>query len=182
MAGLNRTGGIYASSTGPFLENAGGLCDHRQMRPRLPGTLPSEVADFGDEIRRVFLEIGRTFGSEALAGQCAPALDVYERDETIEIVADLPGVDPSAVRVIARGDTILIVGEKAARRPRPASSFHLVERDFGRFARAVRLGYPCDTANAHARFANGELHISVPKIAERRGRSIAINLQPAVSI
>jgi HSP20 family protein len=149
------------------------------MRPRLPGTLPSEVADFGDEIRRIFLEIGRTFGADSLAGQCSPPLDVYERDETIEIVADLPGVDPTAVRVVARGDTILIVGEKSARRPRPASSFHLVERDFGRFARAVRLDYPCDTANARARFANGELHVSVPKIAERRGRTIQITIQHA---
>jgi HSP20 family protein len=149
------------------------------MRSRVPGTLPSEVADFGDEIRRVFLEIGRTFGADFLVGQCSPALDVYERDETIEIVADLPGVDPAAVRVLARGDTILIVGEKSARRPRPASSFHLVERDFGRFARAVRLGYSCDARNARARFANGELHISVPKIVERRGVTIRIAIHDA---
>jgi HSP20 family protein len=144
------------------------------VRPRSPSTLPSEVADFGDEIRRIFLDIGRTFGPDSLVGQCAPPIDVYERDGTIEIVADLPGVDPAAVRVIARGDAILIVGEKSARRTRSASSFHLVERDFGRFARAVRLGYPCDAANARARFTNGELHISVPKIAERRGRTIPI--------
>jgi len=147
------------------------------MRPRLLATLPSEVADFGDEIRRVFIEIGRTFGADSLAGQCSPAIDVYERDDSMEIVADLPGVDPAAVRVIAKSDAILIVGEKSARRPRPASSFHLLERDFGRFARAVRLGDPCDTANARARFANGELHVSVPKIAERRGRSVEIAIR-----
>jgi HSP20 family protein len=147
------------------------------MRSRLPGSQPAEVADFGDEIRRVFLEIGRMFGAESLVGQCSPPLDVYERDETIEIVMDVPGVDPAALRVVAKGDTILIVGEKsAARRPRTASSFHLVERDCGRFARAVRLGYPCDPANARARVAQGELHVSVPKITERRGRIIEITL------
>src|SRR3982750_1954121 len=102
------------------------------MRPRLLAALPSEVADFGDEIRRIFTEIGRTVDADSLAGQCAPAIDVYERDDSMEIVADLPGVDPGAVRVVAKGDAILIVGEKSARRPRPASSFHLVERDFGR--------------------------------------------------
>jgi HSP20 family protein len=147
------------------------------MRPRLLATLPSEVADFGDEIRRVFSEIGRTFGTDLLAGQCSPAIDVYERDDTMEIVVDLPGIDPAAVRLLAKGDTILIVGEKSARRPRPASSFHLVERDFGRFARAVRLGHPCNTASARARFADGELRVSVPKIAERRGRAVEIAIQ-----
>ncbi len=151
------------------------------MRPRFPGVLPSEVAEFGEEIRQIFLAIGRTFGPDSLTGQCSPALDVYERDDAIEIVADLPGVDPSFVRVVAKGPTILIVGEKTARRPRPESSFHLVEREFGRFARAVRLSYPCDTSAARARFANGELHVTVPKIPERRGRTIPIAVEQKAS-
>jgi HSP20 family protein len=153
-----------------------GLCDHPGMRHRVPGLSPSEVADFGDEIRRVFLALGRTFGVDSLAGQCSPALDMYEHDEVMEIVVDLPGVDPSAVRIIAKGDTILVVGEKVARRPRPGSSFHLVERDFGRFARGVRLGQSCDTSRARARFSDGELHITLPKITERRGRTIQISV------
>jgi len=147
------------------------------MRHRLPGTLPSEVADFGEEIRRLFLELGRSFGSEAFAGQCAPALDMYEHDDAVEIVVDVPGVDRSAVRVLAKGDTVLIAGNKAARRPRPESSFHLVERDFGRFARAVRLGCACDTSKARARVVDGELHITVPKIADRRGRAVPIAIE-----
>jgi HSP20 family protein len=151
-----------------------GMCDHPWMRQRFAGTWPSEVADFGDEIRGVFLELGRTFGAGQLAGQCSPALDVYEHDDAIEIVVDLPGVDPSVVRVVAKGDTVLIVGEKAARRPRPDSSFHLVERDFGRFARAVRLGSPCDTSHARASVVDGELRIRLPKTAERRGRTIPV--------
>ena len=145
------------------------------MRQRFTGTWPSEVAEFGDEIRRVFLELGRSFG--LLAGQCSPALDVYEHDDAIEIVVDVPGVDPAAVRVVAKGDTVLIVGEKAARRPRPESSFHLVERDFGRFARAVRLGSPCDSSHARAHVVDGELHIKLPKISERRARTIPIAIE-----
>src|SRR4051812_33618195 len=120
------------------------------MRPRLPSLLPSEVSEFGEEIRQLFSAIGRTFGADMLTGHCSPALDVYERDDAMEIVADLPGVDPAFVRVVAKGEAILIVGEKAARRARPESSFHLVEREFGRFARAVRLGHSCDTAAARA--------------------------------
>jgi HSP20 family protein len=146
------------------------------MRPRYPGILPSDVAEFADDIRQAFVDIGRMVGPEALVGQCAPAIDVYERDESFEIVADLPGVDPAAVRVLARGDTVLIVGEKSARPLRPASSFHLVERDFGRFARAIRIGRPCNPRSAHARFSHGELRISVPKLPDRRGVSIPIRI------
>src|SRR6266849_4215485 len=99
------------------------------MRPRVHAIgFPSEVGDFAQEVRQVFLELGRAFGSESLAGECAPALDVYETDDALEITVDLPGIDPAAVRVIGKGDSVLIAGEKAARRARGESSFHLAER------------------------------------------------------
>lgn len=122
----------------------------------------------------MFLELGRVFGAEALAGECSPAIDVYETDDTIEIAVDLPGVDPSAVRVMAKGDSILIVGEKPPRRARGESSFHLVERGYGRFARAVRNIRPCDVARASAALVDGELRISLPKMTDRRGRTVQI--------
>ena len=148
-----------------------------EMHPRYPAGLPAEVAEFADEVRQVFLELGRTFGPGGDAGQCSPAIDVYERESRVEIVVDVPGVDPKSLRVVAKGPTILIVGEKAARRPKAEASFHLVERDFGRFARAVRVGHACDTSQASARLAGGELHIFLPKIADRRGRTIPISVQ-----
>ena len=74
---------------------------------------------------------------DSLTGECSPPIDVYETDDALEIVVDLPGVDRDAVRVVAKGDAVLIAGEKAPRRGRGDSSFHLVERGFG------RLRAPC---------------------------------------
>ena len=136
--------------------------------------MPSEVSDFADEVRRVFLELGRTFGADSLAGECSPAIDVFETDDTLEVTVDLPGVDPAAVRVLMKADALLVVGEKAPWRGRGESSFHLVERGFGRFARTLRLGPACDAAKARARLADGELRISIPKIGERRGQTMEI--------
>ena len=147
------------------------------MRPRIHAiALPSEIGEFAAEVRQIFVELGRTFGSESPAGECAPALDVYETDDALEISVDLPGVTPSAVRLIAKGDSVLIVGEKPARRAHCDSSFHLVERGYGRFARVVRLSRACDPAQARARLSGGELRVSVPKIGDRRGRAIPITI------
>ena len=147
------------------------------MRTRVHAiAFPSEIGDFAPEVRQVFLELGRAFGSETLAGECAPPLDVFETDDALEITVDLPGIDPAAIRIIGKGDSLLIAGEKAARRARVESSFHLVERGYGRFARVVRLGRACDTSRARATLVNGELRISVPKIADRRGRAIQISV------
>jgi HSP20 family protein len=151
--------------------------DHALMRHRVHTiALPSEIGDFSDEVRRIFLELGRVFGAESLTGECSPAVDVYETDDTVEITVDLPGVDAAAVRIVCKGDSMLIAGEKAPRRARTESTFHLVERGYGRFARVVRLAHACDTSRAHARLTGGELRISLSKIADRRGRSLPIEI------
>src|SRR5580765_4470326 len=144
------------------------------MRPRIQAVvIPSESSEFADELSRLLNEIGRSAGS-LLTAECSPPLDIYETDDAFEIAMDLPGVDLGALRVVAKGNAVLIAGEKIPRRGRGDSSFHLVERGYGRFARVARLSSPCDTANARARFTNGELRVSLRKIAERRGRPIPI--------
>lgn len=150
------------------------------MRPRIHAiAIASETGDFADEVRRVFLELGRVFGNDTLSGECAPAVDVYETDDLLEIVVDLPGVRRDAVRILAKRDAILIAGDKAPRRARGESSFHLVERGYGRFARVVRLTRACDTARARATLADGELRVSLPKMADRRGQPIPITIADA---
>jgi HSP20 family protein len=140
--------------------------------------LPLEIGEFADEVRAVFVELGRAFGAESLAGECSPPIDVYETDDSHEILVDLPGVDPSAVRIVVKGAGVLIAGEKAPRRGRGDSSFHLVERGFGRFARAVRLPSPCDASRARAVLAQGGLRLSLPKIPDRRGRRFTVDVEP----
>jgi HSP20 family protein len=147
------------------------------MRPRIHAiALTSEAVEFGAELPELFRDIARLEGGGDLTGECAPAVDVYETDHAIEITMDLPGVAAESVRIVAKGVTVLIAGEKRPRRSRGDSSFHLVERGYGRFARAVRLTTSCDTSRAQAALADGELRISLPKTAERRSRAIPIRL------
>jgi HSP20 family protein len=149
----------------------------QSMRSRIQAVvLPSEATEFHDEVRQIFRDLGRVAGAEGLTGECSPPVDVFETDEALEIAMDLPDVNPSAIRIVAKGDTILIAGEKIPRRARGDSSFHLVERGYGRFARAIRLSMPCDTANVRAALKNGELRVTFRKIADRRGHAIRIPL------
>jgi HSP20 family molecular chaperone IbpA len=85
------------------------------------------------------------------------------------------------VRIASKGDSVLIAGEKSARRGRGESSFHLVERGYGRFARVVHVGRACDTSRAKATLAAGELRISLPKVVDRRGRLVPIAIIPATN-
>jgi len=149
------------------------------MPPRLQAVvIPSESSEFAEELARLLKDVARSAGS-ILTAECSPALDVYETDEAFEIAMDLPGVDLTTVRIVAKGNAVLIAGEKIPRRGRGDSSFHLVERAYGRFARVARLTKPCDSSRAQATFTNGELRISLPKIPDRRGRTTSIAIADA---
>jgi HSP20 family protein len=135
--------------------------------------LPLDAAEFASELRHIFSDLGRA-RPEVLGGECSPSLDVFETDDALEIAVDLPGVSLDSVRVVARGQALLVAGIKAPRRTGGDASFHLVERGFGRFARVVRLAVPCDASRATATLHVGELRVRLPKIDDRRGHAIAI--------
>ena len=136
--------------------------------------IPSlETAGLTEDVRQLFEDLGNTLTQEerAYSGECHPALDVLETDAAVEVSVDVAGINADALRVLFRSGVLLIVGAKA---PAPATgeqSFHLVERAFGRFARAVRLSGSYDVPNARATLAEGELTIVIPKRDDRRGRS-----------
>lgn len=146
---------------------------------------PGDSPELGEDIRRLFDELERTLPARlrATSGACHPPLDVYEDDDSLEIVMDASGIPREALRVLFRAGVVLVAGMKTPEPNDPGHEFHLVEREFGRFARAVRVAGAFDVASATARLEEGELTISLPKRAERRGQpstiAIATREQPS---
>ena len=138
--------------------------------------------DLADDVQRLLEDLARKRPDrrQLVAGECMPVVDVFETEHSVEIVLDLPGVTADAVRILYKSGVLLIVGEKE--RPdlskRGPSSFHLVERDFGRFARAVRINAAIDGSQARARLAHGELRVVLPRIRDRRGAGLIISIDP----
>ena len=111
----------------------------------------------------------------AAAGECTPPMDVVETAAGLEVVVDLPGVAESVVTVVFSQGTLIVTGRKTPGVCAHAhAAFHLAERSFGRFVRAIRLTGAFDAGKATATLSAGELHIRLPRIEERRGRDIRI--------
>jgi HSP20 family protein len=135
--------------------------------------IPSgEVTDLAEDVRAIFDELAATLKSaqRAHSGEYHPAIDVFETDDNVEIVVDVAGIAPEALRVVFRAGVLLIAGEKAPPIAQTPQTFHLVEREFGRFARGVRLTGAFDLQAGRAVVRDGELTIVLPKRADRRGR------------
>lgn len=145
------------------------------------GAMDLDPADLADDVHRLFDDLSRRRPDRRhmVAGECMPVVDVFETEQRVEIVLDLPGVAADCVRILFKAGVVIIVGEKE--RPdlskRGPASFHLVERDFGRFARAVRVAVAIDASQARARLANGELRVVLPRLKERRGNGMLVPIE-----
>ncbi len=137
----------------------------------------ADTADLSESVRRLLRDLERTHGPGASLGECRPPVDVYESGDTIEVAVDIPGVGPDDVRVVVRENAVIVAGEKvAAACGARDARFHLAERSFGRFARAIRLLTPVDASRATAELSGGRLRVIVPRIDDRRGRDIPVKV------
>ena len=137
-----------------------------------------ERREMEDELRRLFDRLEGQTQASAPPGECHQPLDVVETAGVVEVLMDLPGVDRDQVHIAFARGTLLIAGIKRS----PAcghadAAFHLAERAFGRFARAIRLSGALEAGRARATLSAGELRITIPRIAERRGNEIHIAIE-----
>jgi HSP20 family protein len=134
-----------------------------------------DAADLAEDARLLLIELDREApGVANLSGECRPPLDVLETTAAVEVVVDVPGIAVDTIRVAVRRSTVLVVGAKLPSANVPGARFHLAERAYGRFARAVKVSGAIDASRATAVVAAGQLRVIVPRIADRRGQVITV--------
>ena len=102
-----------------------------------------------------------------------PALNVYETDHAIFVEAELPGYRDNDVEVSMVGNELTISGARNISHPEGAL-LHRNERSSGRFSRTLRLGTEIDGAKVSAKFENGVLTITIPKVEAAKPRKIEV--------
>lgn len=136
--------------------------------------------DLAEDAKRLLAELDREVpGVASLNAECRPPLDVFETATAVEVVVDIPGVALESLRVAVRRDTLLVVGAKMAPPADATTRYHLAERSYGRFARAIRLSSSVDPRRAKATATAGELRIVLPHLDDRRGAILMIPVENA---
>jgi HSP20 family protein len=124
-------------------------------------------------------DLRRLLDPNIAAAECTPPIDVCETPDGVEILLDVPGVPASEIDIVFAQNVVLIAGRKQPPVCDHADAgFHVAERAFGRFGRAVKLDAAVDAGAATATLRNGVLRLVLPRLDERRGRQIRIPIQP----
>ena len=105
------------------------------------------------------------------------AIDVYDLEQEIVILAPMAGVDPARVDVHVHEDLLSIRGtrEKPSLTDMAMGQYH-AECYWGPFSRSIVLPADVVSGGAVAEYTHGLLSIRIPKAKESRGRTIPIEI------
>lgn len=129
-----------------------------------------------DEIERLFDTFSRRESTwpGVMTGRADPLglrIDVSESDTELQITADLPGVREEDIDVTLENGILRITAETSSEAREEEKTWHVTERSYGRFERAVRVPSGVDAAAVKAAYKDGVLSVSVPKPAEAESSS-----------
>jgi HSP20 family protein len=128
------------------------------------------------EIDRFFEDFSRTLGS-GTPTSLMPKLDVSETDKQIEITAELPGLERKDVEISLEDNILTVRGEKKVEKEEKDEknrNYHLTERSYGVFYRALQLPPGIDPSSIKATMQNGVLKITIPKPAKPQSAKIEV--------
>lgn len=133
-----------------------------------------ELNSMQREMNRVFDSFFRE-GDDVSTSTWYPTVDIKETTETVEIYAELPGINKEDIKIAIRDNTLSLSGEKKSVEEEKDTNYHRVERAYGTFSRSFALPAKINQAKISAVFTDGVLQITLPKAEEEKPRHIEIS-------
>lgn len=103
----------------------------------------------------------------------SPAIDIFETDKEITLLADMPGVKAGNLSIDLKENVLSLAGDVAA--PEGPNEVDLLrEYRTGRYFREFSLSQVVDQSKIDAELKDGVLHLRLPKVEKATPRKIAV--------
>ncbi len=102
-----------------------------------------------------------------------PCTDIFEREDAIVVLADMPGVGPDSVEVDLAGNELTISG-RVGDMSVEGHSLSYREYETGDYQRRFRLSGGIDADKIEATIKNGVLQVVLPKSKEAQPHKISV--------
>lgn len=126
-------------------------------------------------LNRTFSEgLGRVFDALEGLGYWNPPVEIYETDDHLAFIAELPGFDKDQINITVENGQLILSGERTVDENR---TYHRNERWYGKFERAFQLPSSVDPDKVEGNLRSGILTITIPKREDARPRQIPVSAQ-----
>jgi HSP20 family protein len=136
-----------------------------------------EISTMRDDMERLFDTMIGRYPRERTEGFWAPSVDVEETNDTVNIRAEVPGMNKEDIKVTVSEDTVTLSGERKQEAEQKDRTFHRIERVYGKFQRTIALPASVEGDQAKASYKAGVLELVLPKSPKTRAHEIQIKAE-----
>ena len=107
-----------------------------------------------------------------------PRMNLEEHDKAYELTVEVPGINKENIHIEVEGGRLAIWGEKRTEKTEGGKDrkYHLREITTGSFRREILLPDDVKADGIEAKYDNGHLKVSLPKVEAKVARKIELKL------
>lgn len=140
-----------------------------------PGTRYGNMWTDVDRLQREMNRLFEPFTRSTAKGQDNfPAVNIWASEDDVLLTAELPGVDPAAIDVTVKEDTVTVRGTRQEDKLGEGESYLRRERGVGTFVRSFSLPYHVDSGKVTALYQTGILQLRLPRAEADKPKKIQI--------
>ena len=134
-------------------------------------------ADLRDELNSLFdLPTTGTLARQAqLFSGWTPALDLYQNNDNIIAIVELPGMRKEDIEISLQDGTLTISGERKEEAGQTEGATR-TERCTGKFRRSITLPTQVDANKVSASYKDGILTVTLPKAEEAKPKKVEVTV------
>jgi HSP20 family protein len=137
-----------------------------------------ELAGIQERMNQLFRNAFPGFGDDNItSGAWAPAVDIYETAEAVEMTFEIPGVNQKDIKVNIENNLLTVSGERQFEHEDKRNNYHRIERSYGAFQRSFTVPSTIDPNKINAEFENGLLRLTLQKRPETQPRAIEVKVK-----
>jgi HSP20 family protein len=121
-------------------------------------------------------DITKSVGVNPMQGTAYPKVNVYEYDDKVGIVAEIPGLNKKQLEVSVEEGVLTIAGDKHSTFESDGAKVLRRELKQSSFKRQFELGDLLDGENISASFKDGILSVSVPKTEPQQPKKHTVKI------
>lgn len=134
-------------------------------------------------LNRNFLDLFEDFFDERLTPsllaqkEWMPRVDIYEKDGSYVVKADMPGMEEKDLNVEIKDNVLTLSGKKEEEKETDDKNYHRVERSSGSFTRTFNIPEGVEADQIKAEYKKGVLTVTLPKSKKAEPKKIEVKAE-----